>query len=79
MIQPGIYRHYKGKMYRVIGIGRNSETLEECVVYQALYDDYGIWIRPYKMFTETIKVDGKAIPRFTFITPGVTRSPMCRP
>lgn len=78
MIQPGIYKHYKGKMYRVIGMGRNSENLEEYVVYQALYDDYGIWVRPYKMFVEQIEIDGKKVPRFTFITAGVDSSPMFR-
>jgi len=78
MIQPGIYKHYKGKMYRVIGIGRHSEDLQEYVVYQALYDDYGIWIRPYKMFIENIEIDGKTMPRFTFITEGVTHAPAFR-
>ena len=64
MVEPGKYRHYKGKEYEVIGIARHSETLEELVVYKALYDsEFGkgaIWARPKKMFLE--KVNG--VPRF---------------
>jgi hypothetical protein len=67
MIQKGIYKHYKGKMYRVIDVAHHSENLEKYVIYQALYDDYEMWIRPYKMFIENIEIDGKSIPRFTFI------------
>ena len=78
MIKLGIYKHYKGNMYRVIGMGRHSENLEEFVVYQALYDDYGIWIRPYKMFIENMEINGTAIPRFTFVTEGVTTAPAFR-
>ena len=72
-ITPGIYQHYKGKRYRVIGIARHSETLEEMVVYQALYDsEFGnnaLWVRPKKMFMETVVVDGKTVPRFRFMGP----------
>ena len=71
-IEPGIYEHYKGKLYQVIGLGRNSETLEEVVVYQAMYNseefgDKALWVRPRSMFVETVSVDGKEIPRFKFI------------
>ena len=64
------YRHYKGKEYKVIGIAHHSETLEELVVYQALYDtkDFGkdaLWVRPKKMFLEDIVIDGVSQHRFT--------------
>ena len=52
--RPGRYRHYKGREYRVLGIARHSETLEPLVVYQALYGERGLWVRPAAMFTETI-------------------------
>ncbi|HEU0266692.1 MAG TPA: DUF1653 domain-containing protein, partial [Candidatus Saccharimonadaceae bacterium] len=58
------YRHYKGNEYQVIGIGLHTETEENLVVYQALYEPYQIWIRPYDMFFETVIVDDKEVPRF---------------
>jgi hypothetical protein len=61
---PGLYRHYKGNDYRVIGLARHSETLEPMVVYEALYGTGGLWVRPSAMFTETVELDGKPIPRF---------------
>lgn len=66
----GKYKHYKGKFYEVIGVAHHSETLEELVVYRALYKDdtYGensLWVRPKKMFLENVIVDGKEMPRFT--------------
>lgn len=66
-IEPGIYRHFKGNLYRVIQIVRHSETLEELVLYQALYGEKGLWVRPKEMFLETVEKDGKIIPRFTLI------------
>lgn len=60
-----IYRHYKGQLYRVLGVAHHSETLEEMVVYQALYGDHGIWVRPLKMFIESIIVEGQLVLRFT--------------
>lgn len=65
-LKPGKYRHYKGKEYEVLGVARHSETLEELVVYKALYQPEGenLWVRPLKMFTETITIDGKEVPRF---------------
>lgn len=67
--RPGRYRHYKGREYRVLGIARHSETLEPLVVYQALYGDCGIWVRPAAMFSEMVATDrpGVRIPRFSFI------------
>lgn len=70
MIRQGIYRHYKGKDYKVIGIARHSETLEELVVYQCLYGDFSLWVRPASMFLETINMNGVSIPRFSFISEG---------
>jgi hypothetical protein len=61
---PGTYRHYKGQRYRVLGTAQHSETMEPLVVYQALYGDYGLWVRPAAMFVETIELDGEPIPRF---------------
>lgn len=66
-LQPGIYQHYKGKLYKVIGTARHTETLEECVIYQALYGDHDYWIRPAAMFCESIEIDGVMIPRFKFV------------
>ena len=67
--RPGRYRHYKGHEYRVIGIARHSETLEPVVVYQALYGERGLWVRPAAMFTETVATgtDGARTPRFARI------------
>lgn len=72
MIKQGKYKHYKGNFYKVIGTVRHSETLEELVLYKALYDspDFGkdqLWVRPLKMFTENVVVDGKELPRFAFV------------
>ena len=61
----GIYEHYKGNRYEVIGVGKHSETLEELVVYRALYGEGGLWIRPLKMFLEKVVVGGKEVPRFS--------------
>ena len=66
-IKLGEYRHYKGKEYEVIGIAKHSETLEELVVYQALYGERGLWVRPIKMFLEEVEVDGKKMPRFEYV------------
>jgi hypothetical protein len=63
----GLYEHYKNKRYRVLAIARHSETLEELVVYQALYGEGGVWVRPVAMFIETVSVDGRVIPRFIYI------------
>jgi len=65
ILKLGKYRHYKGKKYEVIGIAKHSETLEELVVYKALYGERQIWVRPLKMFLEEVEVDGKKIPRFS--------------
>ena len=67
MIKPGIYRHFKGNKYQVIGTAKHSETLEEMVVYRALYGEFGLWVRPASMWEETVERDGKTYQRFTFI------------
>ena len=66
-ITPGQYRHYKGKLYDVIGVARHSETEEELVVYTALYGDHGLWVRPLAMFRESVSIDGQSVPRFALI------------
>lgn len=63
-IYPGRYRHYKGKDYEVIGEAVHSETLEAMVVYRALYGEYGLWVRPKKMFLEMVMVDNQLVARF---------------
>lgn len=68
-IKPGIYRHFKGNKYKVLSVGRNSETLEEVVVYQALYGHGHVWVRPVKSFVETVESaepNGIAMPRFKY-------------
>lgn len=69
-IEPGIYRHFKGGEYEVIGVGHHSESLESLVIYKSLHETQDfpkgtIWVRPLELFTGTATVDGKEIPRFT--------------
>ena len=66
-IKTGKYRHFKGNEYRVLGMARHSETLEEMVVYRALYGEGGLWVRPASMWNETVTRDGKTFPRFTLL------------
>ena len=66
-ITPGKYRHFKGKEYEVLCMARHSETLEEMVVYRALYGERGVWVRPAAMWNETVERDGKTCRRFTKI------------
>lgn len=61
---PGLYVHYKGGRYRVVGLARHSETLEPLVVYEALYGEGGLWVRPAAMFTEEVTIAGVRQPRF---------------
>ena len=58
------FRHFKGNLYRLEGFAKDSETLEEMVVYRALYGERGLWVRPAKMFFETIERDGRTMKRF---------------
>jgi len=66
-IKAGRYKHFKGKDYEVLFTAKHSETLEDLVVYRALYGDRGFWVRPASMWNETVEVDGKLVRRFEFI------------
>ena len=66
-IKPGKYRHFNGNCYEVIGIAHHSETMEDLVVYRALYGEQGLWVRPAAMWTETVDRDGYHGPRFQYI------------
>ena len=66
-IRPGRYRHCKGKEYLVLYTARHSETLEPMVVYQALYGERGIWVRPAAMWGEHVEREGYSGPRFTYL------------
>ena len=68
-LAPGIYKHYKGKLYKVIGVAHHSETLDEMVVYQAMYESavFGkdaLMVRPIESFLENVDVNGKKVKRF---------------
>jgi hypothetical protein len=71
MLKPGRYRHFKGNEYQVLEVAQHSETLEEYVVYRALYSkdgrDGGLWVRPLRMFIEEVERDGRKQPRFALI------------
>ena len=66
-IRPGRYRHFKGNEYELLFTARHSESLEEMVVYRALYGDGGIWVRPAAMWNETVTRGGESFPRFAYI------------
>ncbi|MCK7610322.1 DUF1653 domain-containing protein [Acinetobacter portensis] len=67
-LKKGIYQHYKGNLYQVFNVATHSETREQVVVYQCLYGDYSMWVRPLTMFTETITTaDDREIERFKLI------------
>jgi hypothetical protein len=68
-MQRGIYRHYKGNLYHLMEIATHSETKEQLAVYRALYDDFGVWVRPLDMFAETVEIDGAVVPRFALEQP----------
>ena len=66
-IKKGRYRHFKGNEYEVLGTATHSETLEDYVVYRALYGEHGVWVRPASMWNETVERDGKRFKRFEYI------------
>ncbi|GGY37336.1 hypothetical protein GCM10011297_08060 [Bacterioplanes sanyensis] len=66
-LAKGRYRHYKGNDYRVIDLVRHSETEEWLVLYQPLYGEQDLWVRPYDMFVETVDINGHPQPRFAFV------------
>lgn len=72
-LKRGKYQHYKGNFYEVIDCARHSETEEWFVVYKTCYGDYSTWVRPYELFTETVIVNGKTVPRFAYIGTASTR------
>jgi hypothetical protein len=61
---PGLYRHYKGLLYEVVGTARHSESLAPMTLYRALYGERGLWVRPAGMFNEEVVIDGVRQPRF---------------
>jgi hypothetical protein len=63
----GYYQHYKGQHYQLIAIAMHSEELKPQAVYRALYGNYGLWVRPLSMFTETVLIQGEEVPRFQFV------------
>lgn len=69
MIPLGTYKHFKGDLYEVLGIGVCTETGQEYVIYNTLKQNTPstLWLRPLKMFQEAVEVDGKVVPRFTLI------------
>ncbi|MDO8493240.1 MAG: DUF1653 domain-containing protein [bacterium] len=66
-VKLGRYRHYKGGEYELIGVARHSETLEDMVVYKALYGRSDLWVRPLKMFVEQIDREDYSGPRFVWM------------
>lgn len=66
-LKPGVYRHFKGNLYELLYTATHSETLEEMVVYRALYGEGGIWVRPAAMWDEQVKKDGYSGPRFAWV------------
>ena len=71
-----LFEHYKGKKYKILGVARHTETLQMCVVYQALYDssefgDHAIWVRPLEMFLENVMIGGVEKPRFKLLAESV--------
>jgi hypothetical protein len=71
-LKIGIYKHSKtGNLYKVIGVAKHSETHEDFVIYEALYDNEvsKLWVRPLSMFTETVELNGKKVPRFKYLRP----------
>lgn len=63
----GIYRHYKGNLYKVVGFAKHSETEEDLVIYMCLYGDYSLWARPKKMWNEIVEIDNKKYKRFELV------------
>ncbi|MDG2018588.1 MAG: DUF1653 domain-containing protein [Porticoccaceae bacterium] len=69
-IIQGIYTHFKGNKYQVLGVAKHSEGEDDMVVYRPLYGDHELWVRPLKMFQESVEVDGIMRPRFKFLEQG---------
>ncbi len=69
-LRPGLYRHFKGRNYEVLGVATHSETAEQLVVYRPCHGKRDLWVRPLAMFLEAVIVDGRAQPRFTALDDG---------
>lgn len=67
MLKKGIYKHFKGNKYELIDVAKHSETLEDMVVYRALYGDGGVWVRPLSMWDEEVIHNGEKVKRFTYL------------
>ena len=67
MLKKGYYKHFKGNIYELLDIAKNSETLEEMVIYRACYGEGGLWVRPASMWDEEVERDGEIFKRFTYI------------
>lgn len=69
MIKLGKYKHYKGNLYKVLGLVKHSETLEDLVLYECLYENprSKVWVRPLKMFNEKVELNGRMVPRFEYL------------
>ncbi len=67
VVEDALYEHYKGLRYKVLSVARHSETLEELVVYRALYGEHDVWVRPLSMFLENITINGRSQPRFKLV------------
>ncbi len=66
-IKKGIYKHFKGNLYEVLGMALHSETVEEMVIYKALYGEGKTWVRPASMWEEEVEYEGRKVKRFTFM------------
>lgn len=77
-MQLGLYQHYNGNHYELIGVCRHSETLEEMIVYRGLYADYALWVRPKEMFFGSVTINGVVTPRFKFIQTMNLEPPLLR-
>ena len=66
-VRPGIYRHFKGSLIEVVGVGKHTETKEDFVLYRHLDGDYPLWVRPLGMFLEHVSRDGYDGPRFVLV------------
>ncbi|MDO5440072.1 MAG: DUF1653 domain-containing protein [Erysipelotrichaceae bacterium] len=66
-IKLGKYKHFKGNYYEVIALAKHSETLEDMVVYKALYGEQGMWVRPASMWNEEVEVDDVKVKRFEYV------------
>lgn len=71
----GLYQHYKGSYYQVIGIARNEETHEPLVIYQSLYGDFALWARKKEVFESIVQIDGEEVPRFKFVRENLAEMP----